>query len=242
MMLYYLSNKVGPQNMAFYIQPNSPFILFSWCASHSFVLIDTVINSQISVPLTILVLAVELCSLFIHSFIGSFIPQTHMDVCTVSSGLESAHTGRQVPNVHISSELCHQWCQVGSLRLAWWEWLYIPRETTIATHKGFCFPPESWDIRTPLSEPVHAFICFTHSICTYRALISSGLTKYLFHHHCPTPTWPGEVLLVLQVQTEVGNSWKIFLQGFFFCISIALAVFLLLYHWSHCDINFFFSN
>lgn len=167
MMLYYLSNKVGPQNMAFYIQPNSPFILFSWCASHSFVLIDTVINSQISVPLTILVLAVELCSLFIHSFIGSFIPQTHMDVCTVSSGLESAHTGQQVPNVHISSELCHQWCQVGSLRLAWWEWLYIPRETTIATHKGFCFPPESWDIRTPLSEPVHAFICFTHSICTY---------------------------------------------------------------------------
>lgn len=77
--------------------------LSSWYISQSFLLIDREMHSQISVLFIILVLAQESYSLFIESFIGSFIPQTLKEFYTVSSRLELAHTGWQVPNVHISA-------------------------------------------------------------------------------------------------------------------------------------------
>lgn len=125
--------------MAFYIQANSPFILFSWCNLQNFVLlIERVMNPQISVPFTILVLALELFSFLIHSFIGSFIPQKHVDTCTVSSGLELAHTGWQVLNVHIFSYLCNQWCHGGSLSLAM-VGIYIPKNQQLLHIRVFVF-------------------------------------------------------------------------------------------------------
>lgn len=133
-------------------------------------------NSQTSVPLTLLVLALGSHPLFILLFICSFIPHILVEYPTINGELKLAQTGWQAPNVPASSWPRDRWCHVGSWKLVV-QAVFTPHKSTFATCQGFCSPPESWLTSAPLSRVSSSFLVFIHSASPHWALgkISSHL-------------------------------------------------------------------
>lgn len=152
-------------------------------------------NSLISVPLTILVLVLESCSLFIHSCRGSFTPQILIECLTVNHGLELARTYCKVPapNPVIGDVVLVAW------NWPWWEYLcHIDQH--LLPIRVFVLLQRAGLAAHRCLQSIHPFLfLFTQPM----------LTEHWSVWHCktslPSPVSPtsesGEILLILQTQT-----------------------------------------
>lgn len=176
-------------------------------------------NSLISVPLTILVLVLESCSLFIHSCRGSFTPQILIECSTVNHGLELAHTYCKVPSCTSPPNPV-----IGDVVLVAWNWPWWEYLCHIDQHllpiRVFVLLQRAGLAAHRCLQSIHPFLFLIYSTYAYWALKCLALQNIFTISRLPH-------IWVWSNSPHPSNSnfsWKLMkispFRAFFFCFHV----------------------